>query len=637
MERLNDGDDEEEEENKYKKEEEEKAIAPFRVRCFRYLCVNNNNGKHARQRLSYSSLPSTTMTEAAWWSSYYGALEECEYYDREKYPRRVVLASTVPRAMTYWLFPNAESARRCVQASLDTCWFRYIEDNDSLATYAYFDMDRPYGEGGFAKRIAKQDEQFRAAREQFIQAAKLAVAYFQCFVDALFTGRTRVVAPSSYHGEWHFYDASTPEKLSMHAHSTMRFASVKELGSVVTRFVDMLRALHERNDPLVAPLFFYNTEKKRHRWACIIDTSVYTSRPFRLPYQRKDCSRHNYLMPLCPLESVDADLKMAFVHDDEMYKVSDCRRYCVPSLQRVQAYRKHAYHLLIELLNDVTRNAPRTYMQALDTCSTFVHQIVVCAQQHLVDNATTTTTVKYHAQRLDSEDAIHALRIVFLENATQCRSKGAMHWLCAVVHLVERTVHFELLPSMVLSLNQWDAQRTLLGRAYAETIAHVGDTRHRLASMALIYLCMRLEFSTTAEECDDAHSMRVGDFFSEYVFCAFFVRATLYYRTLLLRNDVTTTTTFTFEKFLRYQTMTLPSLSYSWDKAHDMLAWIRRSALRLFAVPEAALTIESMTLRPPDTADSLMCCCNSSIDSETLRSEIERLPDGLSSIMHCAW
>lgn len=212
---------------------------------------------------------------------------------------RVILAITapprqdvsVPRtkrkhvdAMEYVLAPSADAAVAlvCQTSPADRCFFFLIEP--SRPVYAYIDFDAP--RAAFAS--------YRSFRTMVLDA----VGAFCRFVEALYCRKTDC--------QWQLFEACTDVKWSMHAHSTLVFESVATLGDVVRRFVDAARADLRYVNPRLAPLFAGD--------ACFLDTSVCTSRPFRLPWCCKARGVANHLRPLAPAAAMADDVAAGFIH-----------------------------------------------------------------------------------------------------------------------------------------------------------------------------------------------------------------------------------------------------------------------------------------------------------------------------------
>lgn len=209
-----------------------------------------------------------------------GHLQGSPYARLADFPDRVVLAHSQDVGYRYELYANAPAALRYMlcnpQAELN---LRFYMVEDYRKVFAFFDFDKPIVAGT------------RTDVSHFIEACRLAVLMFCAFVDGALMWNTARV----YDARWHFYEACTPAKLSAHAHSALVFADVVELGRWVARFVALLDEMRRAGYAHVAPLFYWHA--KQERWRCIIDPAVYTPRPFRLPYNRKDSSAANPLRP----------------------------------------------------------------------------------------------------------------------------------------------------------------------------------------------------------------------------------------------------------------------------------------------------------------------------------------------------
>ena len=223
--------------------------------------------------------------------------QHSSYYDLGVYPDRVMLCNTVPHQYTYWLLPNAEDAAVHVASSLaaERQWLFCIENGRPV--YAYMDLDRPC------------DATVSVAR--FIELAQLATTLFVRFIDALY-GFSPLARPDAFQDdEWHYYQACTDAKLSVHAHSRILFASIDVLGAVVAHFRTWLEWRRTSGDQSVQELFY----TRRRALECIVDFRVYTKRPFRLPLNRKDVAVQNYLRPVHPpLASQVDEILRGFIH-----------------------------------------------------------------------------------------------------------------------------------------------------------------------------------------------------------------------------------------------------------------------------------------------------------------------------------
>lgn len=236
------------------------------------------------------------------------------YYDLGTYPERVMLCNTVPRQYTYWLLPGAEDAAVHVANSLasERQWLFCIESGRPV--YAYMDLDRPRDTIGM---------------ERFLELARLATTLFVHFIDAFYSF-SPLSRPDAFQDDtWYLYQACTPEKLSVHAHSRILFASVDALNAVCIHFRAWLEWRRSSGDASVQEMFY----TRRRSLECIIDFRVYTKRPFRLPLNRKDVSVQNYLVPVhSPSDQVDeilrgfvhpweSDLPVPLPHPDELTRI----------------------------------------------------------------------------------------------------------------------------------------------------------------------------------------------------------------------------------------------------------------------------------------------------------------------------
>lgn len=208
-------------------------------------------------------------------------------------PGRIVLAAATQAHFTYYLPPSRDAALFLVASSpiVDRQWFYVIEANKPVYAYLDFDCDTP---GAYTAAT-------------WAAAVQRCAVLFAGFVAATF------LCPSNTDG-WRFYDASTERKWSAHAHSRIVFASIADMREVAQRFCAWLRRRHAESDPLVAPLFFVS---RRSPAACIVDGSVYTERPFRLPLNRKAINVANYLQPAYgtqPYESMLDEINAGFLH-----------------------------------------------------------------------------------------------------------------------------------------------------------------------------------------------------------------------------------------------------------------------------------------------------------------------------------
>lgn len=215
---------------------------------------------------------------------------------------RVLLASTVPRTMTYWVVPNVDWALRMVANAPqgDQQYFYMVESDRPVTLYADFDAPR--------KQFASYGE--------FRSAVCLCVAYLCRFLD-ITCGVN--LALRHYDGEWRLFEACSTSKWSIHAHCRLGFRNVALLHTLVTRFLALLSGSAMRHhDPRVAQLFYLKRGKKTGAMEphCIMDATVYNARPFRLPHCRKTVSSSNYLRPLLPEKAgMRADIRWGFVHE----------------------------------------------------------------------------------------------------------------------------------------------------------------------------------------------------------------------------------------------------------------------------------------------------------------------------------
>jgi hypothetical protein len=211
-------------------------------------------------------------------------------------PGREVIASVAPSGhFFYMLPPSVDDALFLVAAAgiYDRHLFYMIERDRPV--YAFLDFD------------CQQPDAFTP--DSWAAAVRRGIVLFSCFVDALFT--RHIAEPG-----WRMYDASTDTKWSAHAHSRILFASVRELRDVISRFCVWLHA----HKALAAPFFFRKPPSARTGVSgigCIIDSSVYTERPFRLPLNRKKVGIDNWLRPAygtAPLAAAIDEIRVGFIH-----------------------------------------------------------------------------------------------------------------------------------------------------------------------------------------------------------------------------------------------------------------------------------------------------------------------------------
>lgn len=204
----------------------------------------------------------------------------------------VLLASSLPRQMTYYLMPDADYMLQHMntQSAAEMQWFYMIEPGRPVALY--LDFDAP--------------AHWFAMRSDFYSTAALCTAYLLRFLEACYYGVA--LAPTHYDGEWRLFCASTAVKWSLHAHCRLMFRDLSVLAAVMQNFTLLLR------DTLV----HYDSRLRRafSGDACILDMSVYNQkgRPFRLPLCRKTTLDENPLLPLHPGESVAQIISWGLLH-----------------------------------------------------------------------------------------------------------------------------------------------------------------------------------------------------------------------------------------------------------------------------------------------------------------------------------
>lgn len=212
------------------------------------------------------------------------------FYSRVDYPDRVVLASTTPSMYCYTICDSPESTVRMI-ASCPPCdrqWFYYLEKDRPVYAYADFDL-------------AVEDNHAGFTRPTFLACARDLISRFEHFTAAWYS----LVSLDAYNdggGEWRWFDATTDEKFSLHAHSHLLFPDVATLNTVVQAFREYL-LWAEQYDAAALTRCFFSTPKQPSLRRLIMDTNVYNKRPFRTPYSRKHLRTNAYLLPLC----LDAD------------------------------------------------------------------------------------------------------------------------------------------------------------------------------------------------------------------------------------------------------------------------------------------------------------------------------------------
>ena len=233
--------------------------------------------------------------------------------DRRRYPGRVIIASTSPWPYRYRLVCNAQRAIAEQLAFKDFVApqdFYLIERNRPVRCYFDFDC----GADELMCDTAGIDER------QFIVDCANTIVYFCCYVDALWPACRGGSGRAFYDGQWRLYSACMPSlagsKLSVHAHADLLFADVKHLRWVVRRFVALMGHLRDHGFAGAARMFKRNGRS-------VLDTAVCTTRPFRLPLNRKSAlAPYNYLWPVAlerqqPLDDrPDYHLACGFVHPD---------------------------------------------------------------------------------------------------------------------------------------------------------------------------------------------------------------------------------------------------------------------------------------------------------------------------------
>jgi hypothetical protein len=197
--------------------------------------------------------------------------------DLEKNPERTILSSTLPNPFWYWLFEMPQDAIDHVLGARARHFFYQIEGGRPVR--CYMDIERP-------RSAADQLLDNREACARFVATCRRLIAYFCCFVDAVFLCSSNLY----YDAQWYLYSASTDVKMSVHAHSNLLFRDVDQLCTVQNSFIAALRSIG-RHDPTRVAEFF-------HEGKCILDGSVLTPRPFRLAFNAKRACDSNHLMPV---------------------------------------------------------------------------------------------------------------------------------------------------------------------------------------------------------------------------------------------------------------------------------------------------------------------------------------------------
>jgi hypothetical protein len=240
-------------------------------------------------------------------------------------PGTVLLASSIPRQMTYYLMPSLDYALAYFNtlSAAEMQWFFLVEGNRPVSLYIDFD-------GAPAL--------FDSARH-FHSSVALCIAYLTRFLDACYytADGGDDLAQSHYDGEWRLFDSSIEAKWSMHAHCRLMFQSVRVLAGVMQSFVSLLETELQHHDPRLKCLFGAASDAGQQ--SCILDMSVYNAngRLFRMPLSRKTSRDSNPLLPLCRTDSVADAIRWGVVHPAHGACVDERRLLGEPSAPAAQA------------------------------------------------------------------------------------------------------------------------------------------------------------------------------------------------------------------------------------------------------------------------------------------------------------
>jgi hypothetical protein len=218
--------------------------------------------------------------------------ERSPYYDRALFPRRVLLAASARKVerdrhwhvkFTFAIADSPETAAHFIAScsAYDRQWYYVVEKDRPVHAYADFDLAHD----------ATDAEKY--TRESFLEMARDMIARFERFTAAWYS-----LADLDSYGaaaaEWRWFDASTSRKHSLHAHSRLLFPSVDTYNEVVTAFLRYLLWAERYEGATLTRCFFTRAGVR----FLVMDTSVYTKRPFRTPYSRKTWDDSNWLLPL---------------------------------------------------------------------------------------------------------------------------------------------------------------------------------------------------------------------------------------------------------------------------------------------------------------------------------------------------
>ena len=400
-------------------------------------------------------------------------------------PDRVILGSSWPRAnsFVYWLLKSPDHAYRHVRNAAYKQFFYCVEPKRSVRCYLDLEATR------------RRD----MPPERFLQVARRLVAYWCCYLDAAYMVNTG----AAYDGHWHFYDATTRHKLSLHAYSSLTFLSANKLRTHMQRFQELLRHMHTQDrDPAVAD-FFYGPDQK-----CILDTSVYTKRRlFRLPFNAKSVDKRNWFRPV-----LDTDASRQMTREQHFYTGFV---HPMPAL----------HQMLIPMPRDPAKIGRRALAYLLDETRWPQPSL------HAVSDVLATLADMYAAHyrvppapdgardQLVSDPQVQAaLDSLLLDGPAACADRHC--WLVAV------TAVFQIMGanSRLREEQMFEQLPHVLSAAHALSL---GSTRlmDRVANMSR---SVGLRLGVSDGDQDD--TTRRGDPYMEYAFCAIQARMALFSR-----------------------------------------------------------------------------------------------------------
>ena len=403
--------------------------------------------------------------------------------DLATHPDRIILGSSWPRAnsFVYWLLPDPAAAWRHVRNAYYRQFFVCVEP--ARRVRCYMDMEA----------TARRD----MPPARFLAVARRLVAYFCCYLDSVYLMNTGCL----YDGHWHFYDASTRNKLSLHAHSSLTFLDTEELRVHMHRFVELLRHLHvHAHDPAVAD-FFFDDHKQRDR--CILDTSVYTKRRlFRLPFNAKSVDKRNWFRPVVDTAAArlltrEQHFYMGFVHPmpalHQMY--IPVPRDPAPINQRVVTHLLHTTHW------------PLPSLEALSDA-------LACAADMLAEYYQAPPAPAHLREQCVDDDAVRAAAFELLLGPST--SADRQHWLLAVAAILQ-----------IMAVNSRPREATLFEQLPgALAAAHSMALGSDLLCERLRMICRNANYVLPDDllQLEPTPSTRRGDPYTEFAFCVFHAR-----------------------------------------------------------------------------------------------------------------